>query len=112
MSFFETLNQQRKTETVFLINAGLDLAYISSGFILKNRQTQDPTEQAKNNGFGNSIILQGGFLLIFDWLAFSIHRRHLKNELNPVLKRIQPSSSGIGLILNLDSQSRKHPHTI
>ena len=109
LSFFETLNEQRKTETVFLINAGLDLAYISSGLLLKNRPTQDPIEQVKNNGFGNSIILQGSFLLFFDWIAFSLHRRHSKSELNPMLQRIQPSSSGIGLILNLDSQSRKLP---
>ena len=42
LSFFETMNDQRKTETVFLINAGLDLAYISSGLLLKNKPTQDP----------------------------------------------------------------------
>ena len=112
LSFFETLNEQRKTETVFLINAGLDIAYISSGLLLKNRPTQNPTEQAKNNGFGNSIILQGSFLLFFDWIAFSLHRRHSKKELNPLLQRIQPSSSGIGLILNLDSQSRKLPNNM
>ena len=110
LSFFETMNEQRKTETIFLINAGVDLAYISSGLLLNNRCTQDPTEQAKNNGFGNSIILQGSFLLFFDWIAFSLHRRHSKSELNPLLQRIKPSSSGIGLTLNLDSQSRKLPN--
>ncbi len=112
LSFFETMNDQRKTETVFLINAGLDLAYISSGLLLKNKPNQDPTERDKSIGFGNSIILQGGFLLFFDWIAFSLHRRHSKNELNPFLQRIQPSLSGIGLMLNLDSQPRKQPHVI
>lgn len=112
LSFFETMNEQRKTETVFLINAGLDIAYISSGILLKNRPTEDPTERSKRIGFGNSMILQGGFLLFFDWVAFSLHRRHSKNELNPLLQRIQPSLSGIGLILNLDSQSRKQSYTI
>jgi len=112
LSFFETLNEQRKTETIFLINAGLDIAYISSGILLKNRSTEDPTERARRIGFGNSVILQGGFLLIFDWVAYSIHRRHSKNELNPFLQRIQPSLSGIGLRLNIDSQSRRYPRDI
>ena len=112
LSFFETLNEQRKTETIFLVNAGLDIAYISSGILLKNRSTEDPAERARLAGFGNSIILQGGFLLIFDWVAFSLHRGHSKNELNPLLQRIQPSLSGIGLRLILDSKLRKYSHTI
>lgn len=32
----ETIEEQRKKETLFLINAGLDIAYISSGLILKS----------------------------------------------------------------------------
>ena len=76
---------------------------------LTREMTQNPLEQAKNSGFGNSIILQGSFLLFFDWIAFSLHRRHSKNELNPLLQRIQPTLSGIGLRLNLDSQSRMIP---
>ena len=102
LSLYETLNDQRKTETIFLVNAGIDLAYISSGLMLKNRASTDPSKEAQFIGYGNSIILQGSFLLLFDWIAFSIHRRHSKNKLSPILQRIQPSDSGIGFKVNLD----------
>ena len=102
LSLFETLNHQRKTETIFLVNAGIDLAYISSGLMLKNRASTDPSKESQFIGYGNSMILQGGFLLLFDWIAFSIHRRHSKNKLSPILQRIQPSDNGIGFKVNLD----------
>ena len=102
LSLYETLDDQRKTETIFLVNAGIDLAYISSGLMLKNRASKDPSKETQFIGYGNSIILQGGFLLLFDWIAFSIHRRHSKNKLSPILQRIQPSDDGIGLKFNLE----------
>ena len=101
LSFAETIEEQRKTETIFLINAGIDLAYISSGILLKNRSEQNMDKKNQLIGFGNSIILQGGFLLVFDWIAYGIHRKHARTRLNPLLRKIEPSSQGIGLILHL-----------
>lgn len=106
-TLYETLNQQRKTETIFLINAGIDLAYISSGILLRNKSTQN-TDKDRLLGFGNSMILQGGFLLIFDWIAYTIHRRHSKDRLSPLLQRIELSDHGIGLKLNLGTNTKNH----
>ena len=52
-------------------------------------------------GYGNSLVLQGGFLLLFDWIAYTIHRNHAKTNLSPVLEHIEFSDNGIGLKLNL-----------
>lgn len=101
LSILETIEEQRKTESVFLINAGVDLAYISSGILLRNREEQNIDKKSQFIGFGNSIILQGGFLLVFDWIAFAIHRKHARQNLNPLLKKIEPSAQGIGFILHL-----------
>ena len=101
LSILETIEEQRKTESIFLINAGIDLAYISSGILLKNREEQNIDKKNQFIGFGNSIILQGGFLLVFDWIAFAIHRKHARQNLNPLLKKIEPSAQGIGFILHL-----------
>ena len=102
LSLFETMKEQRKTETIFLINAGIDLAYISSGILLKNKSSTDLSKENQLKGFGNSIILQGGFLLLFDWIAYSMHSRHFKNKLSPLLQRIHPSDNGIGFKFHLD----------
>ena len=41
---------------------GLDVAYIVSGLIIKNSKSN----VSQNQGFGNSIMLQGGYLLLYD----------------------------------------------
>jgi len=73
------LKTQLKTERIFLINSGLDLVYISTGFILNNQIEKKP----QLNGYGKSLILQGSFLLIFDGLMFALNRRNRKIFLSP-----------------------------
>ena len=101
LSLFKSLEEQRKIEGVHLVNAGLDLAYISSGILLRNKQPKNSKEEKQFRGYGNSIIIQGGFLLVYDWIGYMMHRRHAKKQLNPLLQKIEPSSSGIGFILHL-----------
>ena len=100
-SVYHLLEAQRKTETVFLVNAGIDLAYIGLGIT-----TQKPCTKCRKSsqfmGYGNSMILQGGFLLLFDWIAYSTHRKNAKNQLAPILQKIEPSDQGIGLKYKLD----------
>ena len=46
---------------------GLDVCYMLAGTILKNRAGKMTSEnQARNIGFGNSLMLQGSFLFVFD----------------------------------------------
>lgn len=101
LSILETIEEQRKTESIFLINAGIDLAYISSGILLIKKKEQNINKKNQFIGLGNSIILQGGFLLVFDWIAFAMHRKHAMRNLNPLLKKIDLSTQGIGFILHL-----------
>ena len=101
LSLFKSLEEQRKIEGVHLVNAGLDLAYISSGILLRNKQPKNSNEENQFRGYGNSIIIQGGFLLVYDWIGYMMHRRHAKKQLNPLLQKIEPSAQGIGFILHL-----------
>ena len=98
---YQILEAQRKTETVFLVNAGIDLAYIGSGLLLRSR-APNVEKSSQFMGYGNSMILQGGFLLLFDWIAYSVHRKNAKNQLAPILQKIEPSDQGIGLKYKLD----------
>ena len=45
---------------------GLDLAYMVTGLLLKNNAKKLTSEHSMNKGFGNSLILQGGYLLFYD----------------------------------------------
>jgi len=77
LSVADALTRQMKTEKVLLINAGLDVAYIGSGFLLRYLSTRYDSRSDLLKGYGNSLILQGAFLLVFDlsfWQVLNHHR--------------------------------------
>jgi len=75
----EMAERQRKTEKIFLWNAGIDLIYITSGIIMNKHKNSD----AQISGFGKSLILQGSFLLLFDGLMYKAHKSNRKFQLSP-----------------------------
>ncbi|MFZ6025727.1 MAG: DUF6992 family protein [Bacteroidota bacterium] len=75
-SLGSNLRAQHKIEKILLLNTGLDLAYIATGFYLKERGTR--LNNDRNKGYGNSLLLQGGFLLVFDLIQYGQHRRNTK----------------------------------
>ena len=101
LSFAETIRTQHKTEKIFLINTGLDIGYMASGFILRSEANSNFEKQNQYRGYGNSLLLQGGFLFFFDLTAYVIHNRHSKKSLDNLMNTIEISSNGLGLIYNL-----------
>lgn len=78
LSLSQTLSELQKTERIFLFNTGLDVAYITAGFLLRSMALNNQAKADQLNGFGNGLILQGTFLFAFDLTAFAIHHRHGK----------------------------------
>ena len=64
----ETLEQQKRIENIFRINEYLDVAYLGVGTYLK--LAGDSRKSPIMTGYGESILIQGGFLLIFDGLMY------------------------------------------
>ena len=93
----ETIKVQRRTENIFLINTALDVVYISSGFALRNLAKSDLSKKDRFNGFGNGLILQGGFLFIFDLTAYALHKCHA----NKFLNTLEISPNGLGFNWNI-----------
>lgn len=76
LSFKESVKEVQKVKTVYLVNGVLDLTYITAGFLLREMSRNNSHGiQLKNRlaGYGNSLILQGGFLLIYDFIEFGVH---------------------------------------
>ena len=59
-------DKKKKVEKSIIINMGLDLAYMVTGLLFKNNAQINNSEYSMNKGYGNSLILQGGYLLIYD----------------------------------------------
>ena len=74
----ETLKYQRATEVTYLVNLGLDAGYMVTGFALREYALNHPANKSVNrlNGYGTSLLLQGGFLLLYDVTMCSLHYQH------------------------------------
>jgi hypothetical protein len=62
---------QQHTILIFQVNAGLDLGYMLLGWWLISRAAQPAVNTltpVRLLGYGRSIMMQGGFLLVFDAL--------------------------------------------
>jgi hypothetical protein len=80
------LKNQYKTEKILLFNTALDFSYIGTGLFLNYRSNFLSEEaQFRNKGFGNSLIMQGAFLLVFDATIYLLHRKNRLKNLEPVL---------------------------
>lgn len=94
------LQNHLKVENLYLINGGLDVVYIGTGFLLKHLSTKNEKRKHLLHGYGNSIILQGAFLFVFDLVMWGIQRNHrleFLNNLEPVLTSAEFTEIGFKL---------------
>jgi len=97
----ESLAEQKKIEKIFLVNGGLDLAYIGAGIYVNHRGNINNSDQSR--GYGSSIILQGSFLLLFDAVMYTSEKR-AGNKLRLFLKKnpIIFDGKSAGMVMTLD----------
>lgn len=93
---------QIRTENIYLLNAGLDVAYLATGLYLleKGRNPIASGSQERWRGYGHSLLLQGGFLLLFDGFQYATHHRHGRN-LYPLLSRVSIGPGAVAITLPL-----------
>ena len=97
LSLAESMNEQQKMEKILLFNAGLDIGYILGGLYMIERSKRSDSQRLK--GFGQSVVLQGAFLFIFD-LGFFIVQNQQAKPIYELLSHLSLSESGVGLRLN------------
>ena len=97
LTLSNVLNHQNKTEKLFLFNTGLDVAYVTAGFYLKERGNSN-LNPAKLKGYGDAVIMQGGFLLLFDAVMYAVHNKHGKN-LNNFTDKVQLVAGPLGVAM-------------
>jgi len=89
---------QLSIEKLYAFNFGLDLAYIATGFFLheKGLNTTNTKSHEQLLGYGTSIIVQGGFLLLMDGIVLSLHHKN-SVRLNKKLKSLELNAGANGL---------------
>lgn len=96
----EILKDYNSLQSFLLLNAGLDAAYIMTGFYLKER-SKNSSRAERLKGYGNSLLLQGGFLLLFDVTLYFIHQNNANINLYPHLESLLAGGFGVGINLKL-----------
>lgn len=105
LSFAETIRTQHQTEKIFLINSGLDIGYMAGGLLLRSAAKTNSTKHDQFNGYGTSLLMQGGFLFVFDLTAYMIHNHHSKKSLDKLMNSVELSSTGLGIQWNIQPKA-------
>ncbi|MBE0661226.1 MAG: hypothetical protein IH597_02060 [Bacteroidales bacterium] len=102
MTASEMLSDHLSKENLFLINAGLDVLYMSGGFYMRHLARQGHKRAEMIKGYGNSVILQGGFLMAFDLVMYFIQRQHrLSYDPGIFSLNLGLTPDGIGMVIGL-----------
>jgi hypothetical protein len=102
MTASEMLRDHVRKENLFLINAGLDVLYMGGGFYMRHLASQGHKRAEMLKGFGTSVILQGGFLMVFDLVMYIIQRQH-RLSYDPGIFSVNfgLTPDGIGMVIGL-----------
>jgi hypothetical protein len=95
----KTYQRQELTEKLFLFSVGLDIGTMAYGLYTReraNRFTGDKRDWLK--GAGNTLLLQGGFLILFDGVMYLLQSKNGKRLHGPLQNlSLSASEKGVGL---------------
>jgi hypothetical protein len=97
----ELLAKHQQTEKILLINAFLDVGYIGGGLLLRHFGNQSEKRKDLMKGYGSSLILQGGFLLVFDAVMYGIMRSHRMGFLQSMNLSMGPDLFELQMVFKL-----------
>jgi hypothetical protein len=96
LAFLPSFQEQKSIEKILLFNAGLDVGYMMTGVFLMERAKRGVVHSDRWKGFGQSLLLQGGFLFVFDLILVAVHQKNW-NQLLPKLESWMLPQSGPAL---------------
>jgi hypothetical protein len=102
LSYGKTVLQQHGAEKLYLINGALDFAYVGAGAAMwgfSDRISSLKTRQGVS-GAGKATMIQGAFLLFFDWSMYIVHSQHAFKNLNRYTSGL--AYTGTGFSYNLE----------
>ena len=93
----ESIEDQRKSERIYLINAVLDAGYIVAGIYMQSAAGSNSSRD-RLYGYGQALFWQGLFLAVFDSAMYLAHTRNEKKS-NLVLRGYSFNGRELGIVL-------------
>ena len=99
LSLYQSLQEQAAIERILLFNAGLDVGYMATGLWMMEKSKTHEKHAHRLKGYGQSLILQGGFLFVFDLIVYGLQRQN--NTLaEQLLSHLSLGPGGPGLVIH------------
>ena len=101
-NYAQSMGMQTGVEKTFLLNLGLDAAYVLGGVAFNESSNGTKGNSKRKQGFGNAIIMNGAFLMLFDGVMYTLHNRHgkkLRKQLDKVNVSLMPGQ--VSLLVKL-----------
>lgn len=95
-SLSESLSEAHTLESILLLNIGLNIAYIATGSYLWERGIRK--ENTRLKGYGPSLVVQGGFLLLFDSILYAAHNNN-NQRVYELLENVTLSANSISVTI-------------
>ncbi len=96
LSLSDTINEFHNFENILLFNAGLDVGYMAIGAYLWERGLRKESDRLV--GYGQSMILQGGFLFTFDIILYLLSRNQSRSLIENI-ENIQFTGTSLSLTI-------------
>lgn len=96
----EVLSQYHQFSKILLLNTGLDVGYVMTGLYLRERSGNVNKHAKRLKGYGNSLMLQGGFLLVFDLVLALINEQAIQEMISSGSFQVGMTPAGVGLRLS------------
>jgi hypothetical protein len=98
---WQTYHEQQKLEKILLFNLALNFTYLTAGGYLIERSRRGGEREFQFKGYGQSLLLQGGFLLLFDTAQYLMHHYSNHAALKQLLSQVSVGAGGVGLHIPL-----------
>lgn len=93
---YEVVKDHFNMQKVLLFNAGLDVGYMATGLYLTERAKRGGEQSDKLRGWGQSIMIQGGFLFVFDIVTTIVMSRQ-NPDIQSLMGALRFNGQEIGL---------------
>jgi len=97
-SFAESLSEAQSIENILMLNIGLNVGYIATGGYLWERGLRK--KSGRLTGYGQSLILQGGFLLLFDSTLYLLNSTN-NQQLQSIIEKISINGTQLSISIPL-----------
>lgn len=98
LSLSQSIQEAKSLENILLLNIGLDVGYIATGAFLWERGIRKDNDRLL--GYGPSLIVQGGFLLIFDGILYGLNKAH-NGKLFDLIDNLSITANSVSLTIPL-----------